>query len=106
MCFMKAEDKYSERLAEAYQLRAIAEGINSSEIERKKVFKEAAELFQSLGKHMLAAECFYEMEDYETAGNLLLSFYTTSFVKSIQFLKSTIKLSLPIRFTWIHDLSL
>ncbi|KAL7607518.1 hypothetical protein Lser_V15G18328 [Lactuca serriola] len=67
MCFMKAENKYSERLAKAYQLRAIAEGINSSEIERKKVFKEAAELFQSLGKHMLAAECFYEMEDYKTA---------------------------------------
>ncbi|CAH1443461.1 unnamed protein product [Lactuca virosa] len=67
MCFMKAEDKDSERLAEAYQLRAIAEGIHTSEVERKKVFKEAAELFQSLGKHMLAAECFYEMEDYKTA---------------------------------------
>ncbi|KAL4581720.1 hypothetical protein LXL04_006247 [Taraxacum kok-saghyz] len=63
MCFLKAGDKYSERLAEAQQLRTIADGTHDSQIERNKLFKESAEIFVSLGKHMLAADCFFKTGD-------------------------------------------
>lgn len=73
LSFLKAGDKYSERLAEAYHLRAMADDAHISQFERKKLFKDAAELFHSIGKKELAAECFYEIEDYKTAGNLIFS---------------------------------
>ncbi|KAK9052301.1 hypothetical protein SSX86_028930 [Deinandra increscens subsp. villosa] len=60
MCFSKAGDKHYEKLAEAYHLRAIGGDA--------RVLKDAAELFSSIGKKVLAAECFYDIEDYETAG--------------------------------------
>nr|GEX27345.1 DNA helicase, UvrD/REP type, P-loop containing nucleoside triphosphate hydrolase [Tanacetum cinerariifolium] len=67
LCFLKAEDKYSERLAEAHHLRAIAINASASYPERRKLFEDAAKLFNSIGKKVLAAECFYEIEDYKTA---------------------------------------
>ncbi|PWA66761.1 DNA helicase, UvrD/REP type, P-loop containing nucleoside triphosphate hydrolase [Artemisia annua] len=73
LCFLKAEDKSSERLAEAHLLRAIAVNARASYPERRKLFEDAAKLFNSIGKKELAAECFYEIEDYKTAGDLYLS---------------------------------
>ncbi|PWA41896.1 DNA helicase, UvrD/REP type, P-loop containing nucleoside triphosphate hydrolase [Artemisia annua] len=73
MCFSKAGNKHSERLAEAYQLRAIADGTWASQLERKKLFKDAAKLFSDLGKEEQAADCFFEVEDYRTAGDIYLS---------------------------------
>ncbi|KVH96354.1 DNA helicase, UvrD-like, C-terminal [Cynara cardunculus var. scolymus] len=66
VCFLKAADKNSARLAEAYHLRALADGPRASQLERKKLFKDAAMLFREIGKTELAAECFYEMEDFKS----------------------------------------
>ncbi|GJV62101.1 TPR and ankyrin repeat-containing protein 1-like protein [Tanacetum coccineum] len=66
LCFLKAEDKYSERLAEAHHLRAIALNAGASYPQRGKLFEDAAKLFDSIGKKVLAAECFCEIEDYNT----------------------------------------
>lgn len=73
MCFLKAGDKYYEKLAEAYHLRAIGGNRHTSQPERKKLLKDAAELFKFIGKKVLAAECYYEIEDYITAGIYLSS---------------------------------
>lgn len=75
MCFLKAGDKYYETLAEAYYLRATADKAGFSQLERNKFFKDAAKLFSSVNKKELAAECFFEMGDYITAGNILLQLY-------------------------------
>ncbi|GJS35388.1 DNA helicase, UvrD/REP type, P-loop containing nucleoside triphosphate hydrolase [Tanacetum coccineum] len=73
MCFLKAGDKYYETLAEAYYLRATADKAGFSQLERNKLFKDAAKLFSSVNKKELAAECFFEMGDYMTAGEIYLS---------------------------------
>ncbi|KAK1439383.1 hypothetical protein QVD17_05200 [Tagetes erecta] len=73
MCFLKAGDEYHEKLAEAYHLRAIAGNTRTSQPERKKLLKDAAELFKSIGKKELAADCYYEIEDYVTAGYIYKS---------------------------------
>ncbi|KAL8259404.1 hypothetical protein R6Q59_027357 [Mikania micrantha] len=73
MCFLKAGDKHSETLARAYHLRAIGGDGRASQLEKEKYLKDAAELFSSIGKKELAAECFYEIEDYRTAGIFLSS---------------------------------
>ncbi|KAK9050881.1 hypothetical protein SSX86_030150 [Deinandra increscens subsp. villosa] len=54
--------------SKAYHLRAIGGDALVSQLERKKILKDAAELFSPISKKLLAAECFYEMEDYETVG--------------------------------------
>ncbi|KAI3729664.1 hypothetical protein L6452_18327 [Arctium lappa] len=74
MCFLKAGDKNSARLAEAYHLRALADGHQASQLERKKLFKDAAKLFREIGKIELAAECFYEMEDFKSMMECVGSF--------------------------------
>ncbi|KAI3796861.1 hypothetical protein L1987_39547 [Smallanthus sonchifolius] len=51
-------------MAHAYHLRGKGQ---TSQLEREKCLKEAAELFSSIGKKVLAAECFYEIADYRTA---------------------------------------
>ncbi|XP_071695484.1 uncharacterized protein [Rutidosis leptorrhynchoides] len=71
MCFLKAEDQQSEILARAYELREIANRTRDSH-HKKKLFEDAVELFSSIDKEELAAECFYEMEDYKTAGDMYL----------------------------------
>ncbi|GKF00274.1 DNA helicase, UvrD/REP type, P-loop containing nucleoside triphosphate hydrolase [Tanacetum coccineum] len=73
MCFLKAGDKYYETLVEAYYLRATADKAGFSQLERNKLFKDAAKLFSSVNKKELAAECFFEMGDYMTAGEIYLS---------------------------------
>ncbi|GKE63139.1 TPR and ankyrin repeat-containing protein 1-like protein [Tanacetum coccineum] len=92
LCFLKAEDKYSERLAKAHHLRAIAINASASYRERRKLFEDAAKLFNSIGKKVLAAECFYEIEDYKTAGSLL-------FFAKFHLLYNSF--DLWIRFTWM-----
>ncbi|KAI3685051.1 hypothetical protein L6452_34283 [Arctium lappa] len=74
MCFLKAGDKNSARLAEAYHLRALADGHQASQLERKKLFKDAAKLFREIGKIEPAAECFYEMEDFKSMMECVGSF--------------------------------
>ncbi|XP_071702054.1 uncharacterized protein [Rutidosis leptorrhynchoides] len=61
----------SERLMEeALNLRAMANDTGASQLERKKYLKEAAEIYKSVGENELAADCFYDMEDYKTAGDI------------------------------------
>ncbi|KAI3797734.1 hypothetical protein L1987_32997 [Smallanthus sonchifolius] len=68
MCFLKAGDEHSEKMAHAYHLRAISDKVQISQLVREKCLKDAAEFFSSIGKKVLAAECFYEIADYRTAG--------------------------------------
>ncbi|XP_076882632.1 uncharacterized protein LOC143531164 [Bidens hawaiensis] len=70
MCFLKAGDKSPEKLAKTYHLREIG---RASQLEKKNLLKDAAELFSSIGKKELAAECFYEIGDYITAGSIYKS---------------------------------
>ncbi|XP_071701802.1 uncharacterized protein [Rutidosis leptorrhynchoides] len=61
----------SERLMEAaLNLRAMANGTGASQLERNKYLKEAAEIYKSVGENELAANCFYDMEDYKAAGDI------------------------------------
>lgn len=69
MCFEKAADKYGEKLAKATGLKAAADRMHFSNPEMFSITcREAAEIFNSIGKAALAAECFYMLKDYETAG--------------------------------------
>ncbi|KAJ0433421.1 putative TPR and ankyrin repeat-containing protein [Helianthus annuus] len=85
MCFLKAGDRYSENLAKAYHLRTCGGNGRASQLERETLLKDAAELFNSIGKKELAAECFYEIGDYIAAGIFLSSCLFSYNVKSIQF---------------------
>ncbi|CAN0880576.1 TPR and ankyrin repeat-containing protein 1 [Linum grandiflorum] len=73
LCFERAGDGQGEKLAKAARLRASADNIQSSNPEEASIFrKQAADIFESIGKTELAAECFYMLKDYEKAGNLYL----------------------------------
>ncbi|GJY59607.1 hypothetical protein Tco_0459499 [Tanacetum coccineum] len=49
-CFMKAEDKYFERVTEVHHLRAIAVNARTSYTEMRKLFEDAAKLFYYISK--------------------------------------------------------
>ena len=78
MCFERAGDEHGEKLSKAAGLRAAAERMHSSNPEMASVARrQAAEIFESIGKAGNAAECFYMLKEYDRAGMLLcyLHFY-------------------------------
>ncbi|XP_021909691.1 uncharacterized protein LOC110823594 [Carica papaya] len=82
MCFEKAADKYGEKLAKATGLKAAADRMHFSNPEMFSITcREAAEIFNSIGKAALAAECFYMLKDYETAGKIYLEKCSESFLE-------------------------
>lgn len=69
VCFEKACDTFWERISKAAGLKAMADCIHSSNPqEANSVLREAAEIFEAIGKPDSAARCFCEMGDYERAG--------------------------------------
>ncbi|CAN0880600.1 TPR and ankyrin repeat-containing protein 1 [Linum grandiflorum] len=73
VCFERAGDEYGEKLAKATGLRASADIMHSSNPEEASVARrQAADIFESIGKADIAAECLYILKDYERAGNQYL----------------------------------
>ncbi|KAA8532336.1 hypothetical protein F0562_032409 [Nyssa sinensis] len=72
MCFERARDRYWERWAKAAELRVTADCMHGPNPERLRILLEAAEIFDSIGKAELAAQCFFESEEYERAGKVYL----------------------------------
>ncbi|KAK9274663.1 hypothetical protein L1049_021914 [Liquidambar formosana] len=68
MCFERAGDSYWENLSKAAGLNAAADRMHCSNPEMARVVRrEAAEIFDSIGKFDDAAECFFDLEEYERA---------------------------------------
>ena len=69
MCFERANDKYWERMAKASGLKAMADYMrNSKPDEANSALREAAEIFEAIGKAYFAARCFTDLGEYERAG--------------------------------------
>lgn len=74
LCFEKAGDIIWEKRAKASSLRATADRLRSSN--RKEsctILREAAEIFDSIGRAECAAECFCDLGEYERAGIMKIS---------------------------------
>ncbi|KAK4842138.1 hypothetical protein QYF36_016327 [Acer negundo] len=68
MCFERAGDTYWERRSKAASLEAAADRErNSNPKEAKIILREAAEIFEAIGKADTAARCFSDLGDYERA---------------------------------------
>ncbi|OIT32628.1 putative helicase magatama 3 [Nicotiana attenuata] len=73
MCFEKAGEKNWEKRAKAAGFRAAAERIRDSNPKEAFTYlREAAEIFDSIGRFESAAECFYDLREYERAGKIYL----------------------------------
>ncbi|XP_060211409.1 uncharacterized protein LOC132638602 [Lycium barbarum] len=73
MCFEKAGEKNWEKRAKAARFRAAAERIrDSNATEACSYLREVAEIFDSIGRFESAAECFYDLREYERAGHIYL----------------------------------
>ncbi|XP_076915166.1 uncharacterized protein LOC143574429 [Bidens hawaiensis] len=73
MCFERAGDIKWETLAKASGLRASADQMRGTNHEAFTGYaRQAAEMFESIGKLELAASCFCDLEEYETAGKMQL----------------------------------
>ncbi|XP_011091752.2 uncharacterized protein LOC105172113 [Sesamum indicum] len=71
MCFEKAGEETWERRAKACGLRAAADRLCVSNPEEGRVMlREAAEMFDSIGRSDSAAECFCDLGDFERAGKI------------------------------------
>ena len=69
MCFERAGDTYWERMSKAASLRAAADRMHNSNPEKANIIlREAAEMFEAIGKADTAARCFSDLGDYERAG--------------------------------------
>lgn len=69
MCFERAGDQYGEKLSKAAGLKASADRMHGSNPEMASVARrQAAEIFESIGKAEYAAECFYMLREYDRAG--------------------------------------
>ncbi|KAK9275351.1 hypothetical protein L1049_022615 [Liquidambar formosana] len=68
MCFERAGDPYWENLAKAAGLKAAADRMRCSNPEMARIVRrEAAVIFDSIGRSDDAAECFFDLEEYERA---------------------------------------
>ncbi|KAL6189735.1 hypothetical protein ACLB2K_036137 [Fragaria x ananassa] len=68
MCFERAGDIYWERRSKAAGLKALADRMRSSNPEEaRSVLREAAEIFDAIGKADSAARCFSDLGEYERA---------------------------------------
>ncbi|KAL5829949.1 hypothetical protein ACOSQ3_019417 [Xanthoceras sorbifolium] len=73
MCFERAGDTYWERRTKATGLKASADRLCSSNAEEANIIlREAAEIFEAIGKADSAARCFYDLGEYERAGKIYL----------------------------------
>ncbi|KAI3941858.1 hypothetical protein MKW92_001566 [Papaver armeniacum] len=71
MCFERAGDLKREKWAKASGLRAAADRLQGSNSELARVaLIEAAEIYESISKNELAAECFIELKEFKRAGTL------------------------------------
>lgn len=70
MCFERAGDEYWGKFSKAAGLRADADlrRISYPEMARS-ILKEAAEMFHAIGKADRAAECYFDLEEFEKAGD-------------------------------------
>ncbi|GKG46367.1 hypothetical protein Tco_0501213, partial [Tanacetum coccineum] len=67
------KEKIWEKMAKAYDLRASADQIRGTNHEAFRGYvREAAEMFESIGKLESAALCYCDLGEYERAGNLLI----------------------------------
>ncbi|KAG6714356.1 hypothetical protein I3842_05G198900 [Carya illinoinensis] len=73
MCFERAGDTYWERRSKAASLRATADRMRHLNPKAANgILREAANIFEAIGKGDSAARCFFESGDYERAGRLYL----------------------------------
>lgn len=73
MCFERACDTYWERMSKAAGLKAMADRMRiSNPEESNSILREAAEIFEAIGKADSAARCFSELGEYERAGMIFL----------------------------------
>ncbi|CAM8956395.1 unnamed protein product [Rhodiola kirilowii] len=73
MCFERAGDEYWEKFSRAAGLRASSDLMRISNPEMaRSILKEAAEIFDAIGKADRAAECYFDLEEFEKAGKLYL----------------------------------
>ncbi|KAI3972839.1 hypothetical protein MKX01_019497 [Papaver californicum] len=71
MCFERAGDLKREKWAKASGLRAAADRLQGSNSELARIaLMEAAEIYESISKNELAAECFIELKEFKRAGAL------------------------------------
>ncbi|XP_038692350.1 uncharacterized protein LOC119990481 [Tripterygium wilfordii] len=73
MCFGKAGDTIWERRSKAESLKANANrmrGLNPLEANER--LREAAEIFEDIGRADSVAKCFFELGEYERAGEIYL----------------------------------
>ncbi|KAK4424964.1 Helicase SEN1 [Sesamum alatum] len=71
MCFEKAGEETWERRAKASGLRATADRLCGSNIKESRIMlREAAEIFDSIGRADSAAECFCDLGEFERAGRI------------------------------------
>ncbi|KAK0573842.1 hypothetical protein LWI29_014378 [Acer saccharum] len=79
MCFERAGDPYWERRTKATGLKASADRLHSSNPEEANIIlREAAEIFEAIGKDDSAAKCFFDLGEYERAGRIYLEKYEES----------------------------
>ncbi|XP_050209293.1 uncharacterized protein LOC130015007 [Mercurialis annua] len=72
-CFERAGESYWEKWAKAACLRHSADLLlHSDPIRAHKHLTQAAKMYQSIGKIESAAQCFFELKEYEKAGKLYL----------------------------------
>ena len=73
MCFERAGDTIWEKLAKASGLRASADQMRGTNHEAFKSYvREAAGIFESIGKLESAASCYCDLGEYERAGNFFI----------------------------------
>ncbi|KAI7748573.1 hypothetical protein M8C21_000112 [Ambrosia artemisiifolia] len=73
MCFERAGDRVWETLAKASGLRAFGDQIRGANLEAFiSHVREAAAMFESIGKLESAASCFCDLGEYETAGKIYM----------------------------------
>ncbi|PRQ41353.1 putative hydrolase [Rosa chinensis] len=74
MCFERAGDAYWERRSKAAGLKALADHMRTSNPEEaKSILREAAEIFDAIGKADSAARCFSDLGEYERAARIYLN---------------------------------
>ncbi|GJY49543.1 UvrD-like helicase, ATP-binding domain, P-loop containing nucleoside triphosphate hydrolase [Tanacetum coccineum] len=74
LCFEKAGDTMWEKLAKASGLRAFAYQMRGTNHEAFQGYvREAAGIFESIGKLELAASCYCDLGDYERAGKIYVT---------------------------------
>ncbi|XP_060669556.1 uncharacterized protein LOC132800264 isoform X1 [Ziziphus jujuba] len=73
MCFERAGDTYWERRSKAAGLKSMADRMRIANPEvANSILREAAEIFDAIGKADSAARCFYDLGEYERAGRIYM----------------------------------